>query len=225
MFTPNHEKDQPNTSGAPPRTSPSIRQKEFTPLRASKAKISHAIIKKQLINCLHKGYYTRLKNDIDSYNLSPKDIEAFFEKEGSAVLSFALVSAPNAVSFDFLCEQFAHALIKKAIFSAKGTKRAATVVGDFLLSQSGLEEMGFDSPEQRSIRICKFISLLKFDPTSTQEFITHADKDYVTDKIRKDFEIALKLYQETLTPTAPGRKRKGDDLEVSQQSTKQQKGF
>ena len=221
MFTPNNGKNQPHIESetTPQPLLSSGPQKAFTPLRASKAKINHAVIKKQLINCFHKGYYTRLKSDIASYNLTQKDIEIFFEKEGPAVLSWAIVSDPKAASLDFLCEQFSPALIKKVIFSARGTNLVKT----FLSSQCGFEEIGFDTPDERASRICKFISLLNLAPTDVQEFITRADKDLVTDKIRGDFEIALKLYREALAPIASSQKRKGSDLEASQQATKQHK--
>lgn len=161
--------------------------KELLPQFKKSKSLNFYKIKTQLINLLRReeNYEKILPSFVQELLPYNKVKEEFFHAQGHNVLSYLLVHSGNMKALELIKDLFTNKCLKIAL-AIENSK----CLKDFLIYQSSQETFGKDDVLSRELRIEKNKFLLKLDYFLVKNYFRNADQDYITIKIKEDFEYA-----------------------------------
>ncbi len=156
----------------------------FIPLSESRAAhINYADIKKRVLKRFSNNEYDQLDQDLLSYNLNKSFISDFFRQEGFTILRFALIDALDTRPMEFLCKNVPVDVLKDILSS-----QDYDILKSFLISQAGLEDLGWYDENVKERQIEKFKCLLKIDQEGVRYFMERNRQDhYMRHRIKENF--------------------------------------
>ena len=124
----------------------------FTPL----AKPHSSALRKLWIERCHSAQYEELAKDLTKYNSMGLTSKRFFEKEGMALVSRALIAKADSQELYFICESIPKNLIEKVL-----SDKDFCLLQMFVLGTTEMENRGILDPEKLEERFKKIWLLIK----------------------------------------------------------------
>lgn len=160
--------------------------KVFIPLsEASLASLNYADIKKRVLKRFSNHEYAQLEQDLLSYRFNKSFISDFFRQEGFTILRFALIDSLDTRPMEFLCKNVPLDVLRDILSS-----QDYDVLKSFLMTQAGLEDLGWYDASVKERQIEKFKYLLKIDQEGIRDFMEKNQQErYMTDNIKENFSM------------------------------------
>lgn len=162
-------------------------------------KLSHAEIKKRMIERLEKREYEGIKQDLELYRLTSEQISDFFLKEGPKLLTWSLIGALPEGPLQLWSE-----VISKDVFMSVLSNDNFSILRSFLKVQVELERKGWQTEEKEKGQIKVFSILLSVDANAISVFMKENanDTSLISEKIKNNFAMALHQPAESTSSSA-----------------------
>ena len=152
--------------------------------------LTFSSMSKQLLRRLNSGEHYLLKKDLEMHGIDEKLIADFFQSiKGRAIIEMAIIVSPNCDSLNFLFKNVPkEVLIKTLIFDN------LAIFKKFLKVEARGEAKGRTNDVKQ---IENFKLLLCIGVSNVEQFMSvNNEEEWITNNIKKNYEIALTQYKE-----------------------------
>jgi hypothetical protein len=162
-------------------------------------KLSHAEIKKRMIERLERREYGGIKQDLELYRLTSEQISDFFLKEGPKLLTWSLIGALPEGPLQLWSE-----VIPKDVFMSVLSNDNFSILRSFLKVQVELERKGWQTEEKEKDQIKVFSILLSIDANAISAFMKENanDNSLTSERINNNFAAVLHQLTESTSSSA-----------------------